>query len=258
MLNYLNGVNNSNMNGLIKKFTTLKNNAIQKLPPTIKKAVDTGGKIAQVGAKISFAVVRGSFLAIIRVNFLHVAENMEKAIRKDRNKVKNWWQDFGGDFNELLKITNLGIKAGEKGKAQALTGLSYLGADPATVAAATATPATASFLALLKSIGVDAVKEVTKSATEAGKQVVTDSAKDLVTQGKNALTNAINKGKPGKGVQPTLLITPAGKDPEKPTTTVSVTPTATDTTEKKSNMPLIIGGIAVLGLGALFLLKKKK
>ena len=29
-------------------------------------------------------------------------------------------------------------------------------------------------------------------------------------------------------------------------------------TEKKSNMPLIIGGIAVLGLGAFFLLKKKK
>lgn len=257
MLNYLNGVNNANMNGLLDKFTTAKNNAIQKLPPAIKKAVDTGGKIAQVGAKISFAVVRGSFLAIVRINLLHVAENLEKAIRKDRNKVKNWWQDFGGDFDELLKITNLGIKAGETGKAQALTGLSYLG-DPVSAAAATATPASASFLSLLKSIGVDAVKEVTKSATQAGKQFVTDSAKDLVTQGKNALTNSINKGKPAKGVQPTVLITPVGKDPAKPTTTVSVTPTATDTTEKKSNMPLIIGGIAVLGIGAFFLLKKKK
>jgi len=255
MLNYLNGVNNTNMNGLLDKFTTAKNNAIQKLPPAIKKAVDTGGKIAQVGAKISFAVVRGSFLAILRVNFLHVAENMEKAIRKDRNKVKNWWEDFGGDFNELLKITNLGIKAGETGKASALTGSLGIAVE---TAAATAVPASASFFSLLKSIGVDEVKEVAKGATQAGKQFVTDSAKDLVTQGKNGLTNLINKGKTPAGVKPAVLITPKGVDPAKPTTTVSVTPTATDTTEKKSNMPLIIGGIAVLGIGAFFLLKKKK
>jgi LPXTG-motif cell wall-anchored protein len=257
MLNYLNGVNNTNMNGLLDKFTTAKNNAIQKLPPAIKKAVDTGGKIAQVGAKISFAVVRGSFLAILRVNFLHVAENMEKAIRKDRNKVKNWWQDFGGDFDELLRITNLGIKAGEQGKAQALTG-SYLGVDPVTGAATTATPASASFLSLLKSIGVTAVKEIVQTGTDAGKKALTDSAKDLVNKGKQGLTDAINKGKTPAGVKPTVLITPKGVDPSKPTTTVSVTPTATDTTEKKSNMPLIIGGIAVLGIGAFFLLKKKK
>jgi len=237
MLNYLNGVNNTNMNGIFDKFTTAKNNAIQKLPPAIKKAVDTGGKIAQVGAKISFAVVRGSFLAIVRINFLHVAENLEKAIRADRNKVKNWWEDFGGDFNELLEITNLGIKAGESGKASKLTGA--LG-DPVTAAAATATPATTSFLALLKSIGVEAVK---------------GSAKALADQGKTALTNIITKGiNLPKGVTPAVVVS----TPKAPTTATTTAPTIEATTEKKSNMPLIIGGIAVLGLGAFFLLKKKK
>jgi hypothetical protein len=117
MLNYLNGVQNSNtnVNGLLDKFTTLKNNAIQKLPPVIKKAVDTAGKVASVGVKITIAPARAGFLTLLRFNTLHVAENIEKAIRKDRNRVKNWWEDFGGDFNELLNITNLGIKAGEPG-----------------------------------------------------------------------------------------------------------------------------------------------
>jgi hypothetical protein len=255
MLNYLNGVKNNNMNGLLDKFTTLKNNAIQKLPAPLKKVVDEGGKVAQVGAKISFFVVRSSFLAIIRVNFLHIAENLEKAIRKDRNKVKNWWQDFGGDFNELLKITNLGIKAGEKGKAQALTGM-YLG-EVATSAAVTATPVTGSLLNLLKSIGVEAVKEVVKTGKDAGKKAITDSMTDIVNKGKKGLTDAINKGKLPKGVTSTVLLTPKGVDPNLPTKTVSIKPNV-DTIQTKSNMPLIIGSIAVLGLGALYLLKKKK
>jgi len=256
MLNYLNGVKNTNMNGLLDKFTTLKNNAIQKLPPVIKKAVDAGGAVASVGVKISLIAVRASFLAIVRVNFLHIAENLEKAIRKDRNKVKNWWQDFGGDFNELLKITNLGIKAGEKGKAQALTG-TYLG-EVATAAAATATPATASFMALLKSIGVEAVKEIVKTGKDAGGKAIKDSITDLVNKGKQGLTDAINKGALPSGASGTVIVGPPKADPLIPVKPTPVEPTTATAIEKKSNMPLIIGGIAVLGIGALFLLKKKK
>ena len=256
MLNYLNGINDTNMNGLLDKFTTLKNNAIQKLPPAIKTAVDAGGKIASVGVKIAAAPMRAGFLTLIRLNALHVAENVEKAIRKDRRMVLNWWQDFGGDFNELLKITNLGIKAGEKGKAKALTGSLGLAPVVAAAPAAVATPVLTSLVALLKKIGVDAVKDVTQSAVTQGKQVLTDSATAIVTKGKDALTTAINKGNLPKGVTPTVLVSPKGADSSQPVKTTEVTPV--ETTEKKSNMPLIIGGIAVLGLGALFLLKKKK
>lgn len=249
MLNYLNGVNNTNMNGLLDKFTTAKNNAIQKLPPVIKKAVDAGGKVAEIGVKISATPMRAAFLLLVRTNALHVAENLEKAIRKDRNRVLNWWKDFGGDFTELLDITNLGIKAGEKGKATRLTG-SSLGVVVATAAAATAVPVTTSLVALLKSLGIEAIKEVAAQ----GKAAVVDSAKDLVTQGKNNLTTALNTGKLPTGVTPAVIIKPAA------TTTATTPTTTTETTEtsEKSNMPLIIGGIAVLGLGALFLLKKKK
>lgn len=256
MLNYLNGVKNTNMNGLITKFTTLKNNAIQKLPPAVKKVVDAGGKVASVGVKIATTPMRLAFLGLVRVNALHVAENVERAIRKNRNAVLNWWKDFGGDFNELLNITNLGIKAGEKGKASKLTGA--LG-EPVTiaVATATATPVTASLLALLKKIGADAVKDVVQSSVTQGKQALVNSAQSIVDKGKGALTDLVNKGNLPKGVTTTLLVTPKGADTTQPTKTTEVTPTETGT-EKKSNMPLIIGGIAVLGLGALFLLKKKK
>jgi len=256
MLNYLNGINNTNMNGLLNKFTTLKNNAIQKLPPAVKKVVDAGGKVAQVGVKIATTPMRLAFIGLVRVNALHVAENLEKAIRKNRNAVKNWWQDFGGDFNELLDITNLGIKAGQSGKASKLTG--SLG-EPVTiaVATATATPITASLFALLKTIGADAVKDVVKSSVSQGKQALVDSSQAIVTKGKNALTDLVNKGNLPKGVTTAVLVTPKGADTSQPTKTTEVTPTETGT-EKKSNMPLIIGGIAVLGLGALFLLKKKK
>ena len=256
MLNYLNGINNNNMNGLLDKFTTLKNNAIQKLPPAIKKAVDAGGKVAAVGVKISLVAVRASFLAIIRVNFLHIAENLEKAIRKDRNKVKNWWQDFGGNFDELLKITNLGIKAGQSGKAQALTGM-YLG-EAASAATVTATPATASFMSLLKSIGVEAVKEVVKTGKEAGGRAIKDSITDLVNKGKQGLTDAINKGALPSGASGTVIVMPPKADPSLPVKATPFEPTKATATETKSNMPLIIGGIAVLGIGAFFLLKKKK
>ena len=257
MLNYLNGVNNTNMNGLLDKFTTLKNNAIQKLPPAVKKVVDAGGKVAQVGVKIATTPMRVAFLGLVRVNALHVAENVEKAIRKDRNAVLNWWKDFGGDFNELLNITNLGIKAGEKGKASKLTG--SLG-EPVTiaVATATATPVTASLLALLKKIGADAVKDVVQSSVTQGKQALVSSAQAIVDKGKGALTDLVNKGNLPKGVTTTLLVTPKGADTTQPTKTTEVAPTTETATEKKSNMPLILGGIAVLGIGAFFLLKKKK
>jgi LPXTG-motif cell wall-anchored protein len=239
MLNYLNGVNNTNMNGIFDKLTTAKNNAIQKLPPVIKKAIDTGGKVAEIGVKIATTPMRLAFLGLVRVNALHVAENLESAIRKDRNAVLNWWKDFGGDFSELLEVTNLGIKAGESGKASKLTG--SLG-EPVTiaVATATATPVTTSLFVLLKKIGVEAI---------------TGSAKALAEQGKTALTNAITKGiNLPKGVTPAVVVS----TPKAPTTAPTTAPTIEATTEKKSNMPLIIGGIAVLGLGAFFLLKKKK
>jgi hypothetical protein len=250
MLNYLNGVNNSQINGkLLDKFTTLKNNAIQKLPPKVLQAVNTAGKVANVGVKIAVGPSRIAFLALVRANALGVAENVEKAIRKDRTKVMNWWKDFGGDFNELLNITNLGIKAGQKGKAQKLTG--SLG-EPVTiaVATATATPVTVSLLALLKNIGVEAVK---------------GSADALATAGKNALTDALNKGTKLPDVAPALVI----EQPKVEGSTEVPKPKADKTTEdvdpiapivdagKKSNMPLIIGGVAGLGLLAYFLMKKK-
>jgi LPXTG-motif cell wall-anchored protein len=250
MLNYLNGVKNTNMNGLLDKFTTLKNNAIQQLPPVIKKAVDAGGAVASVGVKISLIAVRASFLAIVRVNFLHVAENLELAIRKDRNKVKNWWQDFGGNFDELLNITNLGIKAGESGKASKLTG--SLGADPASAAAVTATPITSSFVILLKSLAVTAVTAGVTALTKG----ITSSADELVDKGKKGLTDALNNGTLPSGASGTVIIAPPGANPLQPVTPTPIEPTTA--TEKKSNMPLIIGGIAVLGIGAFFLLKKKK
>ena len=259
MLNYLNGVENSQINGkLLNKFTTLKNNALQKLPPKVLKAVNTAGKVANVGVKIGVAPMRLAFLGLVRLNALHVAQNLEKAIRKDRNKVMNWWKDFGGDFNELVKITNIGAKV----KAPVINKVinvpaerkpsGSLGVVVTATAVAVATPVTASLLTLLKNIGVEAVK---------------GSADALATAGKTALTKALNTGEKLPDVETAVVIeqpkpesktsNPPPDPPKADKTAEDVDPVAPILDTKKSNMPLIIGGIAGLGLLAYFLTKKK-
>ena len=217
MLNYLNGINNNNMNGpldVLDKFTTWKNNAIQKLPTGVKNLVNKAGNTAQVGLNIAKAPMRVAFLGLILVNAFRLAEKMETAIRKDKTKSKNFWLNFGGTYADLVKAVNTGIKAGQAGKPTPLA-LSGLTLEAGILLA---TPIIIALIGLLKSMGEN-----------------TKDVEDLAKNGTTAGQDGASSGTLPEGATPVLTI---------PSTL-------------KSNTPLIIGGIAVLGLGAYFLMKKK-
>jgi LPXTG-motif cell wall-anchored protein len=218
MLNYLNGINDNNMNGLLDKFTTWKNNAIQKLPTGLKNLVDKAGSTAQVGLKIANTPSRVAFLGLLSINAFRLAEKMETAIRKDKTKSKDFWLKIGGTYADLVKAVNTGIKAGQVGKPTPLALSGNLGVITVEAGILLATPIIIALIGLLKSMGEN-----------------TKDVEDLAKNGKAAAQDGASSGTLPEGATPVVTI---------PSTL-------------KSNTPLIIGGIAVLGLGAYFLMKKK-
>ena len=223
MLNYLNGVNNNNMNGLFDDFTTWKNNAIQKLPAPIKAAVNAAGNVAKAGFTVSFFTMRTAFLGLVNVNSAGLAEVLERAIRKDTGKIKNFWQDWGGNYNTLVEAVNKGIRAGQPGRPTPISIGITLAAAGAVV-----TPMLASLALVINAI---------KGSSQADKDAVKNAEAGGTAAGQNAAATG------------TL---PAGTTP-----VITLPASASASALPSSNLPLIIGGIAVLGLGAFLIMKKK-
>lgn len=222
MLKYLNGINNNNMNGLLDDFTTWKNNAIQKLPTPIKAAINTAGNVAKAGFTVSFVTMRTAFLGLVNVNSLGLAEVLERAIRRDTAKIKNFWQSWGGNYNVLVEAVNKGIRAGEPGRPKPISIGITLAAAGAVV-----TPMLSSLALVITAI---------KGTSQTDKDAVKNAAASGTAAGQNAAATG------------TL---PAG------TTPVITLPSSALPTSVNSNLPLIIGGVAVLGLGAFLIMKKK-
>ena len=228
MLKYLNGVNNNNMNGIFDDFTTWKNNAIQKLPGPIKAAVNAAGNVAKAGFTVSFFTMRTAFLGLVNVNSAGLAEVLERAIRKDTGKIKNFWQDWGGNYNTLVEAVNKGIRAGQPGRPTPIS-ITGMGAITLAAAGAVVTPMLASLALVINAI---------KGSSQADK----DAVKNAEAGGTAAGQNAAATGTLPAGTTPVITL-PASALP------AAALPS--------SNLPLIIGGIAVLGLGAFLIMKKK-
>jgi hypothetical protein len=226
MLKYLNGVNNNNMDqfgNIFDDFTTWKNNAIQQLPAPIKAAVNAAGNAAKATFTVTFFAMRQAFLGLVNVNSLGLAEVLERAIKNDPAKIKIFWQDFGGDPKALATAVNNGIKAGQPGRPTAVTlGITLL------AAAAIVTPMLTSLALVINAIKgtPQADKDALKNAGDAGKKAGQDGA----------ATGTL----------------PAGT-----TTGITLPASYLPPTTVNSNLPLIIGGVAVLGLGAFLIMKKK-
>jgi hypothetical protein len=112
---------------------------------------DTAGKVADVGKKIVFAPFRGAFLILVRFNVFNFARRFDRGIIKDRQKVKNFWEnEIGGDFAQLVSAVNLGKK-----EMPILPGKSST-FEPTTITAAiaTATPIIAKASAFLAALGI--------------------------------------------------------------------------------------------------------
>jgi hypothetical protein len=226
MLKYLNGVNNNNMNGIFDDFTTWKNNAIQNLPTPIKNAVNAAGSAARATFTVTFFAMRAAFLGLVNVNATGLAEVLERAIRKDAPKIKIFWESYGGTWQGLIDAVNNGIKAGQPGRPTKIIAGLGMGVEAAI---ALVTPILTSLAVIIKAIGGSssdekAVKDAAAAGTAAGQA--------------GAASGTLPAG------TTTGITLPASALP------ASALPTT-------SNLPLIIGGIAVLGLGAFLIMKKK-
>jgi hypothetical protein len=110
-------------------------------------------KIFGGAKKIALAIPRRSFRTIVALNVRSLATKLNKAILKDKNKVKDFWEKFGGKFDKLEQSINAGLKRKPLfGKGKGVTGfedfyyddnLEYIGAEPATSATVTAAIAAA-------------------------------------------------------------------------------------------------------------------
>jgi hypothetical protein len=219
-------------------FLFLKAEQTKKIKQTANNAIDwakdTAGQVADAAKKVAFAPFRGPFLLLVRLNVFNLARRIVRGIEKDRQRVKNFWEnEIGGDFAQLVSTAEKGKKEMPilPGKSQTFSG-SYSSAEPVstTAAIATATPITVKITALLSSIGV-----ALQNAED-----IAQTAKDLAQKGKDLVG-----GKPA----PT---TPGATPPIVPRETPSDKPSQ----EPKNNttMLLLVGGALV----AAYLIYKKK
>jgi hypothetical protein len=204
-----------------------------KIKGATKQAVnwvkDTAGSAADAGKKLALAPFRGPFLLLVRFNVFNLARRIDAAIIKDRQRMKNFWEnEIGGDFVQLTKTAEQGKKESPilPGKSQTF-GLNYSSLDPATLTAsiAAASPIVAAVTTVLAGIGV---------AVDKGLEIK-DKGKDLLSKDKPAPTTP--------GATPPIVPreTPSDKPSQEP---------------KKNNttMLLLVGGALV----AAYLIYKKK
>jgi hypothetical protein len=214
-------------------FLFLKAEQTKKIKQTANNAIDwakdTAGQVADAAKKVAFAPFRGPFLLLVRFNVFNLARRIDAAIAKDRQRMKNFWEnEIGGDFVQLINTAATGKKESPilPGKSQTF-GKNYSSLDPATLTASitAASPIVAAVTTVLAGIGV---------AIDKGLEIK-DKGKDLVG------------GKPA----PT---TPGATPPIVPRETPKDQPKESEEPKNKNTMLLLVGGALV----AAYLIYKKK
>ena len=125
-----------------KKSHPKRKKFFKKLEQNIKRA----GKFVM---KFAGAPSRNSFLAIVGINLFGLAGKMKKAILKNEGKVRDWWENLGGNYT---KLKNTVIKGG---KHKRIGNYDNVIGDPVTgSAAASASPILVSVAAFLAKLGI--------------------------------------------------------------------------------------------------------
>lgn len=222
-------------------------------------------------AKIAFTVPRGAFLILLRTGGalentpvkINLAKEIAKQWASKGTRIKQKWYDLGGDPKELINVINMSSSS------PTISGMNYLGIEPVTTAVtvtgtiAAAVPILAPVMEILDKAKDFINDPKNKQIVDLGKTAVKGLTDKMQKEnpGQPAqtqeITNSINSGLPPittpvTSSQGTNIINTAGsvidavKDAIKPPAPA-----------KDNKMLYIIGGVAVLGLGALFLSKKK-
>lgn len=129
--------------------------------------------------KIALAPARGAFLLLVGLNFTGLATKLKKAFSTNANKVNNFWNNLGGNTNELLRKVEQGaLKNRLLGDdvffpSEGQLGIVETGTAVTVTAAAPILLKVAEFL---KEIGIDA-KELGDSA----KQILAKQVQNIVS-----------------------------------------------------------------------------
>ena len=183
--------------------------------------VKKGGRIAM---KVSMIASRGAFLGAVSKNMFNLATRLTQLNQKNPNAVPNFWLDFGGEMKPLNKAIEKGLAYKKKRAEKKAKRKGESLGEPYTVATIVAicVPILTAVLSLFKKNKSDK-----KGDDENDQQNIT------------ALKTA-------------LATTPTEKIIQSAETTQTEKETGTG-----MNKTLLIGGVAVLGLGAYLLTKKK-
>lgn len=143
---------------------------IKALSQRAKKGVK---KALTKGKTVGFASLRIAFLALLKVNVHNLAYNLNEAIKKDPNKVKAFWEKFGGSFDQLQKTIASGAT---KKKIFDVYSDYNSSINSVTIAAAiaAATPVVIAAVNVLKGMGIGTKKDA--EALEGDMEKVADKA----------------------------------------------------------------------------------
>ena len=188
----------------------------------ILEKVKKGGRIAM---KISMVASRGAFLGAVSKNLFNLATRLTQLNERNPNAIPNFWKDFGGEMKPLNKAIEKGLafkkkRAEKKAKKKGET----IG-EPYTAA---------TIVAICLPILTAVINLFVKHKSDKKG----DNENDKTNL--QALKTALQTTPPDK------IIESAGKKQQTQGETGLI-----------NNKPLLIGGVAILGLGAYMLMKKK-
>lgn len=144
----------------------------KKPKPAATAKIDTTGitkaPAKKIVVKIALAPARGAFLLLVGLNFTGLATKLKKAFVNNKSKVNDFWNNLGGNTNELLRKVEQGAlknrllgedvyfpSEGQIGVVEAATAVTVTAATPILVKVAK----------FLTDLGIDA-KELGESAKD--------------------------------------------------------------------------------------------
>jgi hypothetical protein len=154
----------------------------KKPKPAATAKIDTTGitkaPAKKIVVKVALAPARGAFLLLVGLNFTGLATKLKQAFVNNKNKVNDFWNNLGGNTNELLRKVEQGAlknrllgedvffpSEGQIGVVEAATAVTVTAATPILVKVAQ----------FLTSLGIDA-----KELGESAKQILAKQVQNIV------------------------------------------------------------------------------
>jgi hypothetical protein len=174
----------------------------KKPKPAATAKIDTTGitkaPAKKIVVKVALAPARGAFLLLVGLNFTGLATKLKQAFVNNKNKVNDFWNNLGGNTNELLRKVEQGaLKNRLLGDDVFFPSEGQIGVvETATAVTVTAaTPILVKVAQFLASLGIDA-KELGDSAKQIlAKQVqnIVDKQQDKQKEEQQEFNNNVEK-----------------------------------------------------------------